>query len=178
MLVQPAFTVEQFEALPPAEKRIAVARDVLAQLDAERYVAASGIYVETDASIPVGDLREGLLSRDPKCHVCAKGAVFLSHVRLGDRFTSDGTRLGVNVVDSLGSSGYEQEVALRFEIWGRGLAANLEAWFEDFDEDGEECSEVWGALDVDARLRALMENIIRNGGELVAEQLPDREDAR
>lgn len=57
---------EQFASLTVADKRVAVARDVIAQLDLKQLIAHSGVYA---------DLRG---ANKEECHVCALGALGVS----------------------------------------------------------------------------------------------------
>ena len=69
--------IEKFSQMTKNEKRVAIARDVIAQLDA-------GIYKpQSDYFIPIDDF-EGIVKhdnvRDKACRVCAKGAILLSRI--------------------------------------------------------------------------------------------------
>jgi hypothetical protein len=82
----PALTIEEFRALSPEAKRVAIVRDALSQLTAERFIAYRNYYFVTSAFSPEEvnrELRDLILSR-PDCEVCALGACFVSAVRLGD----------------------------------------------------------------------------------------------
>lgn len=76
---------EAFERLSPAKKRVAIARDVLAQIGS-RLRVEQGTYVETEI---LGEAkREGKLNTElqklfkkvDKCTVCAKGALFMCQI--------------------------------------------------------------------------------------------------
>lgn len=86
-----------FEKMSPAQKRVAIAEDVIASLRAKKYTADSGtycdIYIKEDIeSAPVKrgakvELQEILLSdKIEACNVCAIGSMFASRVAVGDSF--------------------------------------------------------------------------------------------
>ena len=69
--------IEKFSQMTKNEKRVAIARDVIAQLDA-------GIYrAQSDYFVPIDDF-EGIVKHDnvrgKACCVCAKGAILLSRI--------------------------------------------------------------------------------------------------
>lgn len=81
---------ERFWALPKAEKRIAIAKDVISSLRARRIIAKEGFYVQFGRLIPVKStdkLDRVLRNTEGKCNCCAIGSCFVSMVRLGDNLT-------------------------------------------------------------------------------------------
>lgn len=80
-------TPEQFRKLPVLEQRKLIAKDALAQLRAEKYVANHAYYITTtEVTFKAGDeVRDVLIKQNPTCYVCAKGALFLSQIRLANK---------------------------------------------------------------------------------------------
>lgn len=77
-----------------AQARIAIAKDVIAQIKAQRYMAKTGLYIDSDtipevvSGKPI-DLQKHLkktLTKTNPCQVCALGSAFISCVRLYDKF--------------------------------------------------------------------------------------------
>ena len=95
---QPRKTIAQknaeFDALPKSEQRVAIARDIIAQVKAERYQAQTGTYFSLrpgeDDPLLYGDvvgtleLQSLINQQGAKCTVCGLGACFASAVRLAD----------------------------------------------------------------------------------------------
>lgn len=76
-----------FAALTPQEQRIAIAKDVILQLELGKFEASSGTYFELVAKSELydgDDLQKVIENRTESCSVCAIGAVFASKVRLGN----------------------------------------------------------------------------------------------
>jgi hypothetical protein len=82
---------EAFWKLSPAEQRVRVAIDTIQQIFLNAYKAKTGRYFElsTDrdalAGTDIQKLIQTRTSQGARCEVCARGAVFASVVRLGDR---------------------------------------------------------------------------------------------
>jgi hypothetical protein len=93
----------RFAALSTVEKRIKVAKDVIAQLNAKELSARSGCYI--NANIPhqayynadgtskgdfgERDFREVLEETGARCDVCALGAMFVTTVKIRNEITTD-----------------------------------------------------------------------------------------
>jgi hypothetical protein len=81
-------TTEQFNILPVNEKAILVAKDVLAQIKAEKYIAYEGSYISFYGSLPFeGSIKENF-NELPQCKVCALGSMLLSSTHLGNVLTT------------------------------------------------------------------------------------------
>lgn len=169
----PAVTQEQFEAMAPAEQRVAIARDVLAQLDAERIRPAKLVWV--NAEVEGFDYsRPALVAGDaPACRVCGIGACFVSAVRLGNGFAeaADNGLGEIHMQDVVGQYFSQQKfVAIEF-VFERGNGyTSLEdlvelGWSEN--ETDALCLMFPEAETPDDRLRLIAENLIANGGDLV-----------
>ncbi len=74
-----------FDKMTAAQKRVAIAKDVIAQLGKEKYNAESGTYLQLDESLPSNKKQQLIdIFADPEmptCTVCARGAMFCSAVR-------------------------------------------------------------------------------------------------
>jgi hypothetical protein len=82
-------TTKQFNKLSKAKKAVLVAQDVLAQLNANKYTAQTGVYVRFDDEIEFeGDIKSNF-DKLPRCSVCALGSILLSCTNLGNVLTTD-----------------------------------------------------------------------------------------
>ena len=122
-----------FWALPPAQQRIEVAKDVLLQLEAERYRATCGVYVlitkaaeQHVAKHSDTDLQELLPSLGP-CDVCARGAVFLSVVNKGDGCTAAASFVARDGYMEVNSD-TRDDVSVR--VFPIRMLRNMERYFE------------------------------------------------
>jgi len=153
----------RFAAASPAERRVMVAKDVIAQIKAKRFFATEGTYVDAVDAIPDGTRMDAplrnILKKVPECHVCAKGAAFLSLVRLANT-----VKVG-DVLDYYGEkveNGPENldKVAWNFleQFFPIDLLDEMERAFEDMYHGYE-------IDDADERLTAIMQNVIDNDGK-------------
>ena len=146
-----------WDAMPPGERAVAVAKDVIAQLKRKAFVATPNTYLFHDGDIshlmPEDDLRAHLAELG-NCKVCAKGAIFLCSVRLFDQVT-----VGNN--DSL----YNSRVV--WDLFGDD-ANSIEYAFEGWNDDYTPEREFYAAHpDPKRRLIAIMQNIIEHDGRFV-----------
>jgi hypothetical protein len=157
-----------FHRMSKKNQRIAIAKDVLAQLRLKKYRATPGDYFsstevydaidefEVNHDFEVhADLQEVLLEKSPVCNVCALGSAAVSLCRLGDE-------ADIHDVSS--------PHALLHEIFGDQIHL-MESAFEGDTVDGG-----WDELPKEAirfyerypddtkRLAAIFRNIIRNEG--------------
>lgn len=157
-----------FEKLSSAEQRVAIAKDVIAQLDAERFEAAPGTYVEFSRGARANKERQVCeLTAGRTCEVCALGALFVAGVERADK---------LRVKDLV----YGTERGVLRGLDGNDCRAYLERFFE-YDQlaEIESAFECWGAglktrwrlLPPDERMRRIMANIIKNYGEFVPDEL-------
>jgi hypothetical protein len=174
-----------FAALSGPEKRVAIALDVIAALDAKKLTAESGTYarMKVEDGLPLGNsAQDALAAGKIRCDVCALGAVFTCAVERLNELTVDefeGTRgprkmheyLGTHgVFDShqlsLIESAFERDLFLHDEeddYNSREFEAAID-FGRDFvvfpDEDDDETE-----FDADGCMRAIMQNIVKNKGE-------------
>lgn len=152
------------------DMRVAVAKDVLSQLNLNRYKPSPGVYLEFDSNelpdVFQGELQQHLpnLLENP-CNVCALGALFVSQVNLYDEFPASNLRLECSSEsdeDCLSISPYELKENLN-KIFDRDIKTRIENCFEvrrEFFEDT-----YLSEMNPEARMRMIMENIIANNGE-------------
>lgn len=154
-----------FEALPPWKKRVTMAQDALLWLKAGVLRGESGTYVALADDNPLSSLSdilaynpelEGAQARDlvlGPCVVCAKGALLVAkavranHVTLGELSSYDN--------DYLSDYFDEEEIDA------------MEAAFEHRDDPWRQAIE-----DDTKRLTAILENIVRNRGRFIYDDLP------
>lgn len=171
-----------FEKLTPAQKRVQIARDVLAQLKSKRLIAANGIWLD---STPFGagtlftasQLKKNLelqevLKKRKQCSGCAMGGLFMCAVeranklKLKDIMDSDNDDeyaiSGTNTFNYL-SKFFEGEQLAEIETaFERGQGAHRGSSDAiSFAQEEEDPGE---------RMRLIMENIIINDGEFLPDQ--------
>jgi hypothetical protein len=89
-----------FDALPLHEQAIAVAKDVINQLDDHKYLAETGNYVFYTGSrldLPQS-FQEVLETTQSRCEVCALGGMFVSTARLRNRISTQQALMNVSDV--------------------------------------------------------------------------------
>lgn len=86
-------TTEEFNKLTPEAQRVLVAQDVIKQLNIKKYKSTPGTYAEFQSTLFTDDKFENSNVELNKhfntlrnCEVCARGALFLSTVNLGNAF--------------------------------------------------------------------------------------------
>lgn len=81
-------TTQEFNALPNNEKAVLVAKDVLAQVKANKYIAKTGSYIsmifENDFE---GSIKDNF-DQIHQCKVCALGSMLMSSTHLGNILTT------------------------------------------------------------------------------------------
>jgi len=158
-----------FKSLTKAEKKIAIAKDILTQLKIKKYKANSGSYIKLNYY--EFDLEDDIQSNFDKikCDVCALGSAVMScikytnNVKFNDVYSSQG-----EVFTELIKIFTKKELVL------------MEYCFEGFVTDFAGVSDKWGILlsekgiektrsfyekytDPDKRLKAIMNIVIKNG---------------
>ncbi len=170
-----------YYALTDAEKRVAIARDVIVRLEAGA-ILAGFVYFSADPldvfencpALEKGDLRKSFRRRTQPCEVCAIGGLFYSQVMLGNGVQLSSSRDGLSDDElrrkllQVFSSEQLQLIELAYEgrvTWT--VEANLLSPSQQ-TRCGDFCyahrSEDGGRR---MRMRAIAENIIANGGEFV-----------
>jgi hypothetical protein len=164
-------TEKQFKQLSWARKRVAIAEDVKKWLNVMKL--QPGVYLDYYGSmcnyVTPEDFQKKL--RDPNfmkdCAGCARGAMFLSHVRINNHLSFGETFCTGQDFSAAKMQEYFTDKELR------RIEMFFEGWAELPSNDPETRAKVErfvaGSMKypdpAKARLRALMNNIIRNKGE-------------
>lgn len=156
----------RFEKLSNAKKRIAIAKDAMAQILTGSYKAAPGYYVSS--TVPACDLTGGFV---PQCRVCGIGAVMVSSFRLGENKLQLGRDFGRYDGDYFAQDDFRS-------VFSNKMLRKMESAFERyhlsskgerFRENGESYlthkDELSLIDDPDARLFAIYANVLENDGK-------------
>lgn len=156
-------TPKGWSSMSKAQKRVAVAKDVLAQIDAEMVVAEECVYVEARALESEMAQQYCDVSKPVVCRACGLGSLILSSVR----FENERTVSEINGID-----GYEARAILS-HIFKDSQLDLIESAFERTSMADTNCSvdcavsfgaDFWHSED---RLIAIMQNIIDHKGRFV-----------
>ena len=170
---------KKFWKLSKPEQRVAIARDVIKQIDTGFYIAQQGTY------LAVGDFSKNIVSekfdrvlgsikrQGGNCDVCGIGACFTSLVRLGDKVnTSD--LISENLIESGDNFG---DTVMKYklkEVFTPVQLSMIECAFEKSTNFGSAplekriAAENFGCINrfnSTERLISIMRNIIINKGE-------------
>lgn len=195
-----------FRSMTSAERRVAIAKDALSQLREERYIAARGNYVEATDFIDKEKLKQiapndfqdqqvcSLMSDLPRCDVCARGALFVSTLRVFNRLRVDELESLSDDLASLKTSlkrqpkeseriwdEYNPYISLddphleKYErrFFSRRQSDLMEAMFEGYCADDMSVNDVAIEMygddyhDSQSRLMEICKNLIRNNGNFV-----------
>lgn len=170
-------TKDKFRKLTANQKRVLIAKDVLAQLALKNFIATSGRYIVidgVDCDDHVSPRFEGedaekkdplfeLLNQKamPDCHVCAVGAACCSAVRLFDEA----------VYKEAGTFDGQEKWLDMWATVAKYFAEDhdeMERWFE-YNNSTElggpvEIDEVFNIQSDNTRMSAIYQNIVDNGG--------------
>jgi hypothetical protein len=81
-------TTQQFNALPTNEKAVLVAKDVLLQIKAKKYIPDTGNYIHVFGGYNFnGSIKENF-DQIKECRVCALGSMLMSSTHLGNILTT------------------------------------------------------------------------------------------
>lgn len=163
-----------YKKLTQAEKRVAVAKDAIAQLLLGSFNASPGVYVRAKGV----DKVEALCGIDvPQCEVCAIGSLLVSSFRVAgdqnvltagsnDPWRGTNPRVSANYDTGSGSvAAFTEPMLRRMEATFEGSICSWDTFenLADIDTDYP-VDELRFVLDADARLFAILENVIENGG--------------
>jgi hypothetical protein len=177
--MKPIKTLEQknaaFNKMPKWRRRVAIARDVIAQINIGKLNPMNGTYFDSAdlCYLDMGDedvqLQGVLQKSNVSCNVCAIGALFTSGVLLANKCTVG----QVNVADGTGRiTSFRLNVYLR-RFFSQEQLTLIEGAFEGWNaaphtRDFFSASPANSAI----RLRLIMENIIANKGTFKPSVLP------
>lgn len=111
------------EKLTPAQRRVVIAKDVIAALDAKKINAQPGIYCEIDLAFEevVGKDLRSKIPDAKQCNVCALGAIFVAKVARFNDFNVGKENYGSFVGD-------DTEIV---DVGGGDIRSNLSEYFDD-----------------------------------------------
>lgn len=191
---------KMFMALKPAEKRVAIARDVLAQIRLKRLIPTIGVWLagkDTGALFTKKDVKENpelqsLLATKKECTGCAMGGMFMCAVEMADNLKLDALSEVKEYQKNVKRAHPEDRVYCGFDtatVDGDDAfdylrkffsMAQLEAIESAFERGGGSCHDeeamdfVDDEEDPSERMRLIMENVIKNKGRFVPSQKPVR----
>lgn len=173
---------EAFNKLSKPQKRVEIAKDVIAQIKAEKYAATFGEYISTydlsdimDNSVNKRSLQPLLLTKNYSCSVCQKGALFLSTVRKRNKFLvrtsydipSSSDSIETEISDIFTKNQLDlMEVAFELEICG-GATDNpyLDNGFRNPTKIAQKAIDFGEKYDYSKdRMIAICQNLINNNG--------------
>lgn len=185
-------TTEKFNLLTKSEKVVLVAKDVISQIKAEKYIPNTGSYIGSihTKEIIKGDIKSNF-NKIENCKVCALGSMLLSCTHLGNKLTIDNLDLNLSSIGSLDLE--DEEIKSLFSsIFTPKQLALIEQAFEgndgeiyikrfDFfrysydvlstdltEQEWSDCNNFYYTYDNDeVRLIAICKNIIKNKGKFV-----------
>jgi hypothetical protein len=188
-------TNKAFQALSPAEKRVYIARDVLAQIAMKKLVPTSGVWLTSDTELfTKNDVAkdpelQDLLKKTKQCEGCAIGGMFMCAVQVADQlkisnlegvkeFKDDVKFEDADPRFAFLDSDIQQEDA--FKYLRRFFSSNQLAMIETaFEKDGDACHTgdasanfVKQINDPSERMQLIMQNIIVNKGTFRPEKKP------
>lgn len=170
-------TIKEFNSLPNREKKILVAKDVLAQLKIGKYIAEIGKYIAETGNYCVLDIdlknREDLdvksnFSKINNCTVCALGSAIISITKFANKLTfrdieEDIQKKNVqNILFSVFSKSEVRDIENAFEQGFSPYAQfmGMEVT-NDTNEKGEDFMDYHSTAK--ARLTAIMKQIVDTG---------------
>jgi hypothetical protein len=181
-----------FEKMEPNEKRIAIAKDVIAQLNSEKFLAAESCYLSFEGDSATEEAFKkamskateetefrDILKKVPQCEVCARGAMFASAVRLFNDFNVGAMRKceedgGDSSPSYVSIKTVEKRYFSKLQVGLIELAFEGESNISNETSHAVDSKEGPDALrmfdfypDVASRMIAIMQNIIDNGGKFV-----------
>lgn len=170
-----------FEKLTPAQKRVQIARDVLAQLAAKRFKASPGTWVGKDGGkfITEGSAVEqvcDLTKKIKKCEVCGLGSLFVAAVERANDLKTD----QLESKEYFSGEGEKRVIGEEdvFDYLGRFFDGDqldaIEAAFEmgDGARDNVRAEKFCPDPNPTVRMTLIMENIIANRGNFDYDRKP------
>lgn len=174
---------EDFGSLTKAEQCVAIAQDVLTQIELKRFVPVTGSYMTMPSNAFEGDRSRDMrdvLRALPVCNVCALGGLFACAVERADDlplaevsfvgYGSTGTLNSKTPFSYLGRFFTQQQLhAIEVAFEGISRPNNAQLGFEE----RRECLSFNDRIyDRTERMKRIMNNIIANGGTFKPEQKP------
>lgn len=168
-----------FNGLSAAEKRVAIAQDVLLQIKNKFIKVEPGTWVSLDFKdeellTPNESAQKTLSNNTEQCQACALGSLFICSIRLGNRLTVEeaGFKYGVgdqeDIMERLSLGIFSKEQLKLIEVaFEGGLGGYAVGDLED--KDAGEAAMLFSErlLGDKARLVKIMKNIIKNDGTFI-----------
>ncbi len=122
----------KFDAMTPAEKRIAICQDVIMRIEAENFIQNEGQILKGEAvrGVPL-DLKKAINNKT--CEVCARGAILCSwignfnKVKWADIKHMIDSGYEASLISTYSSTRFPEQV---LEVFPREMLDNIEAAFE------------------------------------------------
>lgn len=163
-----------FAKLTKPQQRVAIARDVIAALNAKKIIAKNRVYIQNailDNLIHKNPDEQvcNLMEQVPSCNVCVKGALFVAAVKRKDKLQAKDMLFD----DEPWITRLEDEESISKYLGTDNLfsKAQLTMIEDQFEKDTivdweNENFRIWrGDIQTaDGRMRAIMQNIIKNKG--------------
>lgn len=166
---------EEFAALTPAQKRVAIAKDVLERIKLRLIIPYSGQFIKNKDNVVENNESECTpqeFFNQKSCEACAKGSIFDSWVGNFNKVSWE----SVQDIDQCIHNGSDYPKEL-LKVFGSTMLDNIEAAFEEavyswhqnkkqaekfkyfFDQETD--------LDSEEKLTQIMGNIIKNNGKFI-----------
>lgn len=168
---------EKFKKATKAQKRVMIAKDVLAQIKTKRYVAESGCWVQPnikaayEKNLKDEDSVQELFAKKKikSCNVCALGGLFMSCINLNNNTTIEDLKkefyIGDFVYDdSKISNGLNRIFTQKQLILIESYFEGSQGYFRDYLSCDEKAGTFLENYSDDERLEMIMQNIIDNNG--------------
>jgi len=171
------------DKMTPAQSRVAIAKDVIESLLAERFKATTGTYIYSRSATANGiavqgtvNLKDAIQKNMKSCKVCAKGAMFVAAVERFNQIYSEVRRPGDNVLeefshdveicDHLGKYFTKRQLDL-IEMAFEGEGEDM--FIDELVEEKKYVALAYSFIhkNPEDRMIAIMQNIIANKGEFV-----------
>lgn len=189
---------EEFAKLTPSEKRVQIARDVIAQLASKKLIATAGVWLtglDGDSLFSEKDVERNpelqeILAKQETCEGCALGGMFMCAVERHDKLKVGDLEVVKDYKEAVKHYGAEdaylsdgeasEDDATKYlkKFFSEAQLSEIEAAFER--GSGAKCGSdeaVTFADEVDddgERMRLIMENIIVNKGKFVPGKRPEQ----
>jgi hypothetical protein len=172
---------EEFKKATKAQKRVMIAKDVLAQIKAKRYFAESGCWVQPnikaacEKNLKDEDSVQELFAKKKikSCNVCALGGLFMSCINLNNNTTVEDLKKEFYIGDFVYDDSKISNGLNR--IFTQKQLMLIETYFEGsqgyFKGDNEKTLVFLESYDDDERLEMIMQNIIDNNGTFKPKKL-------
>ena len=169
--MKPTLIETDFNTLTKAQKRVAIAKDVIARIHAENLVENRGELIKNLYDVSTTKSLKDEINNH-KCEVCARGAILCSWIGNFNKITEDDIR---ECVRCFRSNDFPAEI---LDVFDREMLDNIEAAFENqtYDWHYDECEteryvNAFSTYDeekndyVSASIIEIMEHLIKHEGE-------------